>query len=395
MRIFLALLLGFVFSQACFAETSENVIPRGEYGNSRHVFESTGHGRVAFLGGSITEMDGYRPMVCDYLRRTFPKTEFEFVAAGISSTCSDTGAFRLESDVLSKGPIDLFFVEFAVNDNQDGFFSLEHSIRGFEGIIRHIRTVCPNVDVVVTFFANEPLMDVYRKGEVPVSIQAHSLVAERYELSTVNMAREIQQRIDSRVLTWAEYGGVHPAPRGNQICADLIASLLDAAWKTPVSAVKPHALPEPIDRFSYANGSFRGFEGLNPGDFTCSVPDWKSIPGGFRDRFAGRKLLCASTPGASCTFEFSGSALGLYVLAGPDAGEVEYSVDGQPFRMAQLYHAYSSGLHYPRTVVLADELSSGEHTATIRVSANKSPQSKGTAIRILEICQNSKPKSND
>ncbi|MBQ2039697.1 MAG: hypothetical protein II486_09625, partial [Thermoguttaceae bacterium] len=151
------------------ADFPENVTFRGSYANSKRVFETTGRGRVAFLGGSITEMEGYRPMVCEYLQKKFPNTEFDFVAAGISSTCSDVGAFRLETDVLANEdsrPVDLFFVEFSVNDDQDGGFSYEHAVRGMEGIIRHIRTACPNVDIVMTFFVNENLMQKYREGSV-------------------------------------------------------------------------------------------------------------------------------------------------------------------------------------------------------------------------------------
>ena len=66
-----------------------NVVMRGNM-DLQSAIEAFGRGKgdVAFLGGSITEMDGYRPMVCEYLQKTFPKTEFNFVAAGISSTCS-------------------------------------------------------------------------------------------------------------------------------------------------------------------------------------------------------------------------------------------------------------------------------------------------------------------
>ena len=92
---------------------------RGSLANARLQFERAKKGHVAFIGGSITEMEGYRPMVCGILKRRFPNTEFVFTAAGIASTCSTTGAFRLQSDVLSKGPVDLFFIEFAVNDDQD------------------------------------------------------------------------------------------------------------------------------------------------------------------------------------------------------------------------------------------------------------------------------------
>ncbi|MBR0190623.1 MAG: SGNH/GDSL hydrolase family protein [Thermoguttaceae bacterium] len=378
--ILLSIFALFFCLAAARAETVKNTTLRGSYSNSQFVFETTGHGRVAFLGGSITEMDGYRPMVCEFLQERFPKTEFDFVAAGISSTCSDTGAFRLESDVLAHGPIDLFFLEFSVNDDQDGHFSLEHAIRGFEGVVRHIRTECPNVDIVVTFFVNENLMARYRAGDEAVSIQAHRRVAEHYGISTINLAKEIQEEIDAKQITWQEFGGVHPAPRGNRICTEMIKSVLNEAWKTKATAVKPHEMPAQIDPWSYVNGSFRGFDCVKTDGFQISVPDWKNIPGGFRGRFGGRNLLWADQPGATCEFQFVGKAVGLYVLAGPDSGKVEFSIDGGEFRSAEVHHAYSTGLHYPRTVMLADELERGQHTVTLRIPG------ENCALRILEIC---------
>ena len=108
---------------------------RGNLENSRAVFERTMKGHVAFIGGSITEMNGYRPMVCQNLQKRFPKTQFTFTDAGISSTTSTTGAFRLQDHVLAQGPVDLLFLEFAVNDDQDGHHTREECIRGMEGIV--------------------------------------------------------------------------------------------------------------------------------------------------------------------------------------------------------------------------------------------------------------------
>ena len=95
--------------------TSRNVNLRGSLANSLIQFEHEKTGHVAFMGGSITEMNGYRPMFCQWLETRFPDTEFKFTDAGISSTCSTTGAMRLKRDVLDHGPLDLFLVEFAVN----------------------------------------------------------------------------------------------------------------------------------------------------------------------------------------------------------------------------------------------------------------------------------------
>ena len=111
---------------------------RGSLTNSKFVFESTKRGHVAFIGGSITEMNGYRPLMSDYLTQQFPATQFTFTNAGIASTCSMTGAHRIQRDVLSKGPVDLLFIEFAVNDDQDAGHARQECIRGMEGILRQV-----------------------------------------------------------------------------------------------------------------------------------------------------------------------------------------------------------------------------------------------------------------
>ena len=80
----------------------ENITIRGSFDHSRLAMETNKAATVAFMGGSITEMDGYRPMVMDFLKKKYPQTKFTFINAGISSTCSTTGAFRLVRDVMSK-----------------------------------------------------------------------------------------------------------------------------------------------------------------------------------------------------------------------------------------------------------------------------------------------------
>ena len=83
------------FSAESSAPFGENIVVRGNLNNSRLQFEQKKTGNVAFLGGSITEMNGYRPKVEEILKKRFPNTAFTFTNAGIGSTCSHTGAFRL------------------------------------------------------------------------------------------------------------------------------------------------------------------------------------------------------------------------------------------------------------------------------------------------------------
>ena len=51
---------------------------RGSLQNSLVKFEKERKGRVAFLGGSITEMKGWKDMVEQQLKQRFPYTEFDF-----------------------------------------------------------------------------------------------------------------------------------------------------------------------------------------------------------------------------------------------------------------------------------------------------------------------------
>ena len=373
------------------AEPNRNVIARGSYANSQLQFEKNKTGRVAFMGGSITQMNGYRPMVADWLAKRFPKTKFEFINAGISSTCSTTGAFRLKSQVLDKGRIDLFFIEFAVNDDQDAGHAHRECIRGMEGIIRHARKAQPNMDIIVTHFVNPGMLDQLRSGKMPLSMAAHEKVLKAYDVSTIFLAREVADRIDSGKLTWKVFGGTHPKPAGNAVAAEMIDQLLTAAWDKPaLKEPSPHAVPwKPVDSGSYFNGHF-----LLPAEsandtWKWHVPDWKKIPGGFRSNpFGGMKLLTAEKPGKEATLKFKGRALGAYVLAGPDAGTLEVSIDGGKWKRVDLYHHYSRGLNYPRTVMFASDLKAGEHTAKIRLSEKSNLKSKGTAARILQFTVN-------
>jgi len=374
-------------------DVNANIRRRGSLGNSRVQFEKSRKGHVAFLGGSITEMNGYRPMVCDWLKKRFGDTTFTFTNAGIASTCSTTGAFRLRRDVLEKGPADLLFIEFAVNDDQDAAHARRECIRGMEGILRHARLHNPFADIVVTYFVNPGMLAAIRAGRTPLAIAAHEDVATHYAVSTIHLAREVAGRIDAGRLTWEQFGGTHPARRGNALCAGMIQHLLTAAWAKPLpanAAKVKHAVPErPLDERSYWRGRF-----VDPkraklaAGWKVHVPEWKKLPGRCRGRFEDAALLCADRAGAELTLEFTGTAVGAYVLAGPDAGTVEAAIDGGKPKAVDLYHRFSRGLHYPRTVVFDADLAPGKHTLRLRVTDRRNKSSSGTAMRILHFVAN-------
>lgn len=389
------LVVGVAFSSSLIAaeqSLSSNLLKRSPLANSRITFEQSGQGHVAFMGGSITEMEGYRAMVGNDLEKRFPETEFKFTNAGISSTCSTTGAFRVHRDVITQGNVDLFFVEFAVNDDQDGAHTLQECVRGLEGIVRQIRRHNPFADIIVTYFVNEKMLAQTQQGERPVSVDAHERVAEQYAISSVNVQQELASRIESGKMTWKIYGGTHPSPAGHRFTADLIKELLETAWSEPL---KPGAQkvayrkPKPLDSHSYQYGRFiKPDVATKLNDFEYHPPDWKSLPGSSRKRYEGFPLLCAETVGASCELPFTGTAIGAFLLAGPDAGQLEVRVDEGEWQTVELYHRYSRGLHYPRTVMFAEELPPGTHRLELKVAESNHTKSQGHAVRIMEFTVN-------
>ena len=100
------------------------------------------------------------------LKLRFPATEFNFILAGVGSTGTMYGAFRLDRDVIQKGKVDLLFEEAAVNDVSIGR-TAEQSMRGMEGIIRHARQANPDMDVVMMHFACTEKIEDYENGKTP------------------------------------------------------------------------------------------------------------------------------------------------------------------------------------------------------------------------------------
>jgi lysophospholipase L1-like esterase len=382
----LATFIAFFSSSALLGFEPENLTARGSFSNARLAFEKNKAGRVAFMGGSITEMNGYRPMLSKWLQERFPKTKFEFINAGISSTCSTTGAFRLRRDVLDHGPIDLFFIEFAVNDDQDAGHSKESCIRGMEGIIRQMRRKSPRTDLAVTYFVNPGMLEQLQAGKNPLPMTAHESVLEKYGISRVHLARELAHQIKEGTFSWQKFGGTHPKEPGNRLCANMHIEMLDKAWGAKkAKAFNDKKLPvQPIDANSYFNGRF-----LSPGEATLtdgwkfSEPDWKSISGRKRSRYLGRPLLHSENPGKPIRLKFEGQAIGAFVSAGPDAGILKFVIDGKRKGSIDLHHRYSGGLHYPRTVMFAHNLAPGPHEIELSIKTGKR-----SATRILEFCIN-------
>jgi len=387
-------------------------LPYGRYFKARgglaHTYKAIVKDKkatVAFLGGSITFNPGWRDKVSAYLREQYPQTDFHFIAAGIPSLGSLPHAFRVQRDVLDSGRVDLMFVETAVNDRVNGTDSLTQ-VRALEGIVQHVEKSNPGMNIVMMAFADPDKTADYNAGRVPVEVVNQELVAAHYGLPSINIAKEVHDKIRNGEFDWKkDFKDVHPAEFGQLLYSENIKASLEAcfakaardvaarsaaAGSAPAGPVPDKTvMPLPLDKASLANGQYEGVENARfDRDWTLDQ-DWTpSDQAATRPGFVHVPVLESSAPGAELTLPFTGTAIGIAVVSGPDAGIISYAVDGDAFRDRDLYTQWSGGLHLPWYLLLGAGLTGGPHVLHLKISDRKNPLSKGNACRIVHFLTN-------
>lgn len=380
-----------LISKEFISETDRTVYFRQNLGNFKALIETGKKVRVAFLGGSITFNGGWRDSVMTYLINNYPQSDLVFINAGIPSMGSVPGAFRLSKDVLSQGKIDLLFVEAAVNDATNGR-SAQVQIRGMEGIVRHALQTNPKMDIIMMYFVDPDKMSDYNQGKTPEVIVQHEKVASHYNLTSINLAKEVNDRILNGEFSWKDdFKDLHPSPFGQGIYARTIIwtleQLFDVSDKS-LSSLK--IIPtRPLDPFSYFNGHFVPVKKAKKRRGWDLDRNWHpEDSAGTRMGFVDVPALVTKTPGSIFSLNFKGRAIGILVAAGPDVGILEYSIDGSYYKELDLYTQWSSWLHLPWLYILEDQLSNSEHHLVIRMTEHKNEASKGNACRIFTFAVN-------
>jgi len=376
----------------------KKILPYGNYyekaGGLQNFYKAVAtrkQATVTFLGGSITYNPGWRQKVCRYLEERFPDVKFHFIAAGIPSLGSLPHAFRLQRDVLDSGKTDLLFVETAVNDRVNGTDSATQ-VRALEGIIRHAKKSNPQMDIVMMAFADPDKTNDYNKGIIPVEIKNHQLLAEYYNLPFINLGKEVRDKMNNKEFTWADdFKDLHPAVFGQELYFETIKNLLQDCFDQPVAdTITPKVLlPKPLDRASFQNGKYYNIKNERFTNGWTVTDKWQPADGlPTREGFVNVPVLSSNTPGTALSLPFKGTAVGIAVVSGSDAGTIAYAIDNGEFKTIDLYTPWSGMLHLPWYVLLGSDLKKGNHTLTIRIGAQKNKASKGNACRIVNFLVN-------
>lgn len=355
--------------------------------NSKSTFERDKKGRIVFVGGSITHNRGWRDELMKYFRERFPETTFDFVASGIPSVGSAGHAFRLEEDVFSRGVPDLVFVEAAVNDHNYDTFSDGPDLarRGMEGVVRQIRAKYPMTDVVEMHFIHDNDLPVWNEGKVPYPVEEHEKVAEYYGCPSLNLSKEVADRIVSGQFTWKDdFKNLHPSPYGQRVYANSMIRMLEAAFRAE-TLPKSHKLPKrPLDNQSYFRGRHGKLEeAVLSNGFTLEQKWEPELKQEVRAGYGFCPAITTRMAGAEMKFTFNGTAFGLFLAAGRDTGVMEYSTDGAPFRELDTWTPWSNALYLPWPVILESGLKPGKHTITIRTTGKVKERQGLHIIHIL------------
>jgi len=339
--------------------------------------------KIGYLGGSITAQRGWRVLTLDHFKKAYPQSTFTEINAAIGGTGSDLGVFRLQQDVLSKGP-DLLFVEFAVND---GGADPQRIIRAMEGIVRQTWKANPKTDICFVYTITEALSPPMLEGKLQRSASAMEKVADFYGIPTITLGMEVARLAKSGQLLWkaplpkteadkAALGdkfvfaadGVHPHDSTGQVLYTqaIIRSLPSLAIANHAPTV--HVSNLALDPANYERATLAPItaaklsDGLAPADMKTAdyAKSWANrLPA----------MVRLTQPGQSIEFKFKGTHCAVYDIVGPAGGKVAVTLDGKKPFVVQRIDPYCT---YNRlsTFTVGTDLPEGVHSVRLELLAD-------------------------
>lgn len=371
-RLLVRLLAGLLLAESVRAAGLEELHVRAGLPNVAARAAAGGELRVAYLGGSITAAEGWRPLTTAHLRERFPSLTILETNAGLPGTGSDLGVCRLGYDVLRHGP-DLVFVEFAVNDTATPPDRIE---RTMEGIVRQVWRANPHTDLCFVYTVSTPGLPDLQAGRFPAAAQAMETIADRYGIPSVHFGVEVARRIAAGELVFKapaapddprtfSLDGVHPTTAGHRVYFEVLQHTLPALLAS--AAPRPAALPAPLRADNWSGAGLHLVDGAKRlGNWTPVAPDDPNLRGATKALLP--PLWRAADPGSAVEFEFTGTRLGLLGIAAPDSGEFRVIVDDLPPVAGTFFDSYVSPTFCrQRAWFYPQELPAGPHRVRVEL----------------------------
>ena len=291
---------------------------------------------IVFLGGSITQNDGYRNLICDWFTKQYGD-RFNFVNSGWGGTDSAMGADRLYFDVGTYDP-DLVFVEFAVDDRGQ---TDENIARNMESIVRQIYDLNDTTEIVFVYTVHQEDMEMAASGKWTQTARIHDAVAEHYGIPSVFMGRELAQSVKSGKAVWNkddvddEYKDLpvymedkmYPLEAGTEKYFETAEKFLkDLLINNTIGLETKEYFSSPyLFRESAGSRQYFAIDDYIEGSNMNKEPASKYL----NAHRTIENVYTSETVGDGVTFTFTGTRAGVYILAGVDAGGIDIYVDGE------------------------------------------------------------------
>ena len=368
---------------------AELIQPRGGLGNVLGKLRRGEQVRIAYLGGSITAANGWRVKSRKWFAEAFPQANVSEIHAAIGGTGSDLGVFRVQRDALQHRP-DLLFVEFAVND---GAAPVHRIWKAMEGIVRQAWSVNSRMDVCFVYTFRVGFEDELRRGWCPQAASAMELLAEHYNIPSVNFGKQIVDLETAGKLIFKadnapqegqvhfSKDGVHPLDGGHVLYAKLLAdAVMQMQNLPPVDHAAAMQTPFVADHWQAAK--------MVPLQPAMLEGDWQRLPAEemLQRRFGHRmgQIWQAEKPGSKLKFRFRGSSVKVYDLLGPDGGQLLVTVNGQQRdRPVPRFDSYCTYHRIAALTLAGDSDPNAVHTVEVEIHPEQ-PDRSSVAFRLQD-----------
>lgn len=325
---------------------------------------------VGVIGGSITqgssasnEKNSYAYHVYQWWKKAFPKTEVNYINAGIGATNSYLAVHRVDKDLLAHKP-DVVIVEFSVNDSDTTFFR-----NTYEDLVRKILKADNNPAVI----------SLYMTMEDGTSAQTqHMYVGFHYDLPRISYRQAVLAEMEEGSLAWKEISpdNIHPNDKGHAIVGEIMWNFFNSVYlrMDTIDDEPEYIIKDPLSSEAYANASILDSETIEP----KQMGSFKK--GNIFDRFNNNWFTDSGEE--PIIFDVTAKNIGImyYKTTNGTGGQYEIYIDGEYNKTLDADFSGGWG-NYAETT----EVYSSKEVKTHTIEIRKSDTSTGDFFAVLGL----------
>ena len=297
------------------------------------------------------------------VEKAFPKTEVNYINAGIGATNSYLAVHRVDKDLLAHKP-DVVIVEFSVNDSDTTFFR-----NTYEDLVRKILKADNNPAVI----------SLYMTMEDGTSAQTqHMYVGFHYDLPRISYRQAVLAEMEEGSLAWKEISpdNIHPNDKGHAIVGEIMWNFFNSVYlrMDTIDDEPEYIIKDPLSSEAYANASILDSETIEP----KQMGSFKK--GNIFDRFNNNWFTDSGEE--PIIFDVTAKNIGImyYKTTNGTGGQYEIYIDGEYNKTLDADFSGGWG-NYAETT----EVYSSKEVKTHTIEIRKSDTSTGDFFAVLGL----------